>query len=282
MVLENFLWKQGIDFFEKVCYTVRMSTNTEKLKIIAVGNGSPSGEAMPIYRKGVEMIGSESPSKVLLVPTAKDFPNAYNKTVAQSEEAIVKNMGQKLEILHSFGQMPEYHELEEKIMGASAVYICGGDTERMMEAWRQHGIDKLLGQRALDGMVVMGVSAGAIAPMVWGPSNSRSYRVNYSTHMKHTRADGLGLLPFAIAPHYNELDPGGRSRAKEFKRLLSRGEYDPDVTNFGIDSMAALTFADGELGALTARKGSGVYNVLRDPKGYFQTEAVAAKYIETT
>jgi peptidase E len=153
--------------------------------------------------------------------------------------------------------MPPPSELSEKIGEADIVYVTGGDTNRMMRLWRQHKIDTMLGQKALSGqLVITGISAGAIAPMTWGHSDSLSFRIGENETWDYIRTNGLGLLPYAITPHYNTspIRPGlpDTPRAELFAQMFAR-EYNPDISGFGIDNFVAVVTNDGSVQSLSTR-----------------------------
>lgn len=100
--------------------------------------------------------------------------------------------------------MPKRDELEDVFEWANIVYIPGGDTLQMMETWKEYGIDRLLARRAFEDMVISGISAGAVAPFVWGHSDSSSYRIsNPDEPWDYIPVAGLGIINAAITPHYN-------------------------------------------------------------------------------
>jgi peptidase E len=249
----------------------------DRLKIIASSNSAPNKTGFPLMKMGLEMTGKEGQKNVLIVPTAKRKIETYEGAVSGAREALVKKLGQKAVVLHGFEEIPNEAELREKIEAADMIHVSGGDSDYMMETWRQYRIDRMLGKRALEGMVWTGTSAGSIAPMTWGHSDSLSYRVEEDELWDYIRVDGLSLVPYAITPHYNTA-PRGVRRDRSFHEMLAR-EYDPAIAGFGIDDGAAMVISDNEMSAVAMRPEATVWNVMMDPERRILIDSVSAKYI---
>ena len=228
-------------------------------------------------KMGLEMTGKEEQKNILIIPTAKRKIETYESAVSGAQEALAKRLGQKVTVLHKFEDMPSEAELKDKIEAADMIYVPGGDSDHMMETWRRHKIDKMLGKRALDGMIWTGTSAGAIAPMTWGHSDSLSYRTEENEPWDYIRVDGLGLMPYAITPHYNAA-PNNIRRDSKFHEMFTQ-EYDPAITGFGIDDGAAMVISGNEMNAITMKPEAGVWNVMMDPEQKLLIARISTRYI---
>ncbi len=190
-----------------------------EISIIAIGGGKPDGKAAPLLKRGIEIVGKEHAPNVLIIPTAKRTQEAHDATQRNTEELYQRRLQVPMQILHPFNNFPTNSEIEEKVEWADIVYISGGDTAHMMETWKLYGIDRLIAKRALEGMVLSGISAGAIAPFVWGHSDSLSYRVAKDEPWEYVKTPALGIVQAAVTPHYNTA-PQGKSRAKAFHAMF--------------------------------------------------------------
>ena len=89
--------------------------------------------------------------------------------------------------------------IARKLRNADIIDVPGGNLKFMMEVWERTGADVLIREAYERGAVCTGSSAGG---MVWfaqgfdncGPDDSKLF-----TH-------GLGLIPLAMCPHYDEAD----------------------------------------------------------------------------
>ncbi|HEU5058419.1 MAG TPA: peptidase E [Kofleriaceae bacterium] len=140
----------------------------------------------------------------------------------------------------------QVEDVEGFLCAQDVIYVGGGNTANMLAVWRVHGVDRALCAAYERGVVLAGVSAGAVC---W-------FEAAVSDSFGPLRAlrDGLGLLPGTCAPHYD----GDPERRPTFARLLAEGL----PAGYGIDDGAALHFADGALREVVAsRPGARAYRV---------------------
>lgn len=85
--------------------------------------------------------------------------------------------------------------IQQEINALDIIYVGGGNTKFMLDIWRQTGFDQVLKNAYEHGIIVAGISAGA---MCW----FEKYLVedNGQFHL----FDGLGLLKGVLCPHYND------------------------------------------------------------------------------
>lgn len=236
-----------------------------EVSIVAIGGGKPDGKAAPLLKRGLEIVGKEHAPNVLIIPTAKRTQEAHDATQRNTQELYQRRLKVPMQILHSFDNFPKKSEIEEKIEWADIVYISGGDTAHMMEIWKIYGIDTLIAKRALEGMVLSGISAGAIAPFAWGHSDSLSYRVAEGEPWEYVKTPALGIVQAAVTPHYNTT-PQGESRAKAFHAMFQDNrdtQYGLGVGNLsGVEiignTMTPISIKPTATVDLLARTSSGV------------------------
>jgi len=93
-------------------------------------------------------------------------------------------------------------ESQRSLDRCSAVYISGGNTYLLNDRLHESGLFAPLRQRALDGLPIVGFSAGA---MVCGPNILTSQDANM---LPTCHFSGLDLLPYNIFAHYPATEAG--------------------------------------------------------------------------
>lgn len=140
-----------------------------------------------------------------------------------------------------------------RVLEQDLVYVGGGSTANLLALWRLHGLDRLLLEAASRGTVLVGVSAGGSC---WYEGSSMG-----SFGPLRPLADGLGVLPGSVCPHYGG-EPG---RREGFEEAVAAGTL-PD--GWGVDDGAALLWRDGVLvEAVAETETAGVVRVRRTPHG---------------
>jgi dipeptidase E len=123
-------------------------------------------------------------------------------------------------------------DLKSFVMDQDVIYVGGGSSANMLAVWRLHGLDKVLRVAWRAGIVMAGISAGAICWFEDGLTDSfgMPYRaVN----------DGLGFARGACCPHYD----GEKERRPALIRLIRRGF----LPTLALDDGAAAHFVDTRL-----------------------------------
>ena len=103
-------------------------------------------------------------------------------------------------------------DIEAMLLDQDVVYVGGGNTVNMLAVWRVHGVDRALRRAWESGVVMAGVSAGAICWFEGGTTDS------FGPDLAGL-SDGLGFLPGSFSPHYDG-EPGRRPL---FRRLVGGG-----------------------------------------------------------
>ncbi|MBM3571622.1 MAG: peptidase E, partial [Alphaproteobacteria bacterium] len=144
------------------------------------------------------------------------------------------------------------------IVAQDIVYVGGGNTAALLRRWRVSGLGTLLCDAGRRGVLLAGVSAGAICWFEWGLSDSGGAGL--------APLAGLGLIPGSCCPHYSsEADRRPVFPARIAARDLPNG--------VAIDDGVAVLFAGDERPrAFSARPGCWAYEVARTDAG----EAVSA------
>ena len=103
-------------------------------------------------------------------------------------------------------------DLKEFVIEQDVIYVGGGNTLNMLAVWRLHGLDKALRAAWNAGVVMAGISAGAICWFDDGITDSFGMPFRALN-------DGLGFVRGACCPHYD----GEKERRPVLMRLIKRG-----------------------------------------------------------
>ena len=103
-------------------------------------------------------------------------------------------------------------DLKKFVMDQDVIYVGGGNSANMLAVWRLHGLDKALRAAWNAGVVMAGISAGAICWFEDGLTDSFGMPFR-------ALDDGLGFVRGACCPHYD----GEKERRPVLLRLIKRG-----------------------------------------------------------
>jgi peptidase E len=123
-------------------------------------------------------------------------------------------------------------DLKKFVMAQDVIYVGGGNSANMLAVWRLHGFDKLLRAAWTAGVVMAGISAGAICWFEDGVTDS------YGMPFRALN-DGLGFVRGACCPHYD----GEKERRPVLMRLIKHGF----PSTLALDDGAAAHFVGGRL-----------------------------------
>ena len=138
-------------------------------------------------------------------------------------------------------------DLEEHIAKQDIIFVGGGNTKSMLAVWKEWGLDTILKKAYDNGIIMSGVSAGAICWFELGLTDS------WASELKLMEC--MNFIPGNCAPHYDE----EAERRPATKKLLVSKEID---FMYGIEGGAALHFIN-EKPNLTVRfnENKQAYNV---------------------
>ena len=138
-------------------------------------------------------------------------------------------------------------DLEEHILKQDAIFVGGGNTKSMLAVWRDWDLDLIL-QKAYDkGVVMSGVSAGAICWFQRGLTDS------WASDLKMMEC--MNIIPGNCAPHYDE-EPERRPATKKFLQDESISYM------YGIEGGAALHFINEQPNStIRFKKNKNAYKV---------------------
>ncbi len=189
-----------------------------KRVIVAIGGGEIKDKStLPIDREIAAMVYASAEGRrpnALFVGTASHdympYFNSFRKT-------YTSELGMKADVAMTVFKKTEYARLEEKFALADLVYVGGGDTLFMLESWKESGILPLVKDAYERGVIIAGLSAGAICWFEEIYTDSRmAGREGYSL------CRGMGWLKGTACPHYN----------------LRRGDFLSAVKGTGVKALA--------------------------------------------
>lgn len=216
-------------------------------KIVVIGGGEIKDlETLVFDRRICELTGKKHP-KALFIPTASSEPAEYIETF---NKIYGKKLGCKTDVLYLIKEKPSQKEIKEKIFGSDLIYVGGGNTLKMMNKWRQTGVDKYLKQAYKQGIVLSGVSAGGICWFDYGRSDSRKF---YNPDADYIRVSGLGLIKGIHFPH------GKKKRYKDFAKFMQKYRE----MGIAVDNECAIEFIDDTYKVFSAKRTANAYRIFR-------------------
>ncbi|MEE8362620.1 MAG: peptidase E [Dehalococcoidia bacterium] len=225
--------------------------NVRARKIVAIGGGDIGAlETLPIDREVVRLTGTARP-RALFIPTASS-DDAEGWRRAGFERAYGVELGCETDVLYLLGTSPSRRELEDRVLSSDLVYVGGGNTLKLMRRWRRLELDQVLEEAHRRGIVLSGLSAGAICWFSHGHSDSMSFY--HPEDWNYIRVRGMGLVDALGVTHYH-----AEGREADFQRMVARGGQ----TGIAIDNNCALEFIDDTYRVITSRDEARAYRVFR-------------------
>jgi peptidase E len=231
-------------------------------QIVAFGGGGFSMEAgNPLLDDYVLSLAGVSRPRVCFLATASGDADDY--LVRFYREFA----GARAEASHLalFRRRRGVNDVRRHLLSQDLIYVGGGSLVSLLGVWRAHGIDSILREAWDAGIVLCGLSAGALC---WFSHPLTAY------YGPPEQVDGLGLLPWSFTAHYDS-EP---SRRDEYHGLLRRGM----PSGYAADDGAALHFVGRGLHRVVAsREGVAGYALRRGPDGVIE-ERLEADYLGET
>ena len=131
-----------------------------RIEILLDGSSRKTDIETTLIDKFIAEATGKAHPKMLFVGTASRDKVAYLEVV---REHFVNRIGcASVEPLNLVDTTLSEEEIREKIFSADIIYVGGGDTTTMLKIWKQLGVDKMLYEAYQKGIVLSGISAGAI------------------------------------------------------------------------------------------------------------------------
>jgi dipeptidase E len=142
-------------------------------------------------------------------------------------------------------------QIERGLLAQDAIYVGGGNTRSMLAVWREWGLDRILGKAWKAGVLLGGMSAGAICWFKYGATDS------VLGPGRSSALACLGFLSGSCSPHFD----GEPRRRGDFRHLISGGKLPSGI---GIDDGAAVLYRNRTIAeVVSSRRGATAYRVAR-------------------
>jgi peptidase E len=218
-------------------------------RILALGGGGflMENRHSPVDQYIVKLTGKARP-RICFVPTASgDLPEAIDRFY----EAYGALECEPCHLAFFRNPLPgavALANIAETLLAMDAIFVGGGNTRSALAVWREWGLHDIFQRALAAGVLLSGVSAGAICWFESGLTDSV-----WGAGFQPLRC--LGFLTGACSVHFHS-EPGRRDRLHEAvqARLL------PDA--IGIDDYAGVLFEDGRIArVMNWRRGASAYRV---------------------
>jgi dipeptidase E len=230
--------------------------------IIAMGGGGFSMEPdNPLLDQYVLQTANKSDPVVCFLPTASGDADNY---IARFYAAFSKLPCQPRH-LSLFSPPPD---LAAFVADCDVIYVGGGNTRNMLAIWRACGMDTILRQAWQNGIVLCGVSAGAICWFEHGHTDSNGPQAPLAP------LACLGFLRGSCTPHYD----GEPARRPSFHAFVQQGIL---PAGYALDDGAALHFIGDEVAHVVTSRPQARAFYVRCESGNIVEEPLQARFLET-
>jgi len=158
--------------------------------IVAIGGGGfgRSLGSLEIEKYIISLISKKRP-KICFIPTASGDSSLYKLNFYRAFS--------KLDCITShIDFFSRTENLEEKVLTQDIIYVGGGNTKSMLAVWKEWNLHNIVQNAYEKGIVMSGVSAGAICWFEKGITDSFAETLN--------TIDCLGLVEGISCPHFDE------------------------------------------------------------------------------
>lgn len=170
--------------------------------------------------------GGRRPNALFIGTASHDFMPYFNSF----RKVYTSVFNVKVDVALTVYREMDYEHIKQKFDVADVIYVGGGDTRFMIESWKKSGLDTLIRQAYERGVIICGLSAGAIC---W-------FEEMYTDSMidgydgKYSLMPALGYLSGLACPHYNE-------RVEDFDQIV----LSQNRSALAIENDCAVVFKDG-------------------------------------
>ncbi|HTP16361.1 MAG TPA: peptidase E [Streptosporangiaceae bacterium] len=207
--------------------------------ILAIGGiaragcaAEPDTDVPPLLRHALALSGRAVPRVCVLNTAMGDDPAAFVRMYS-----LLSAAGARPSHLRLF-PLPNAAVPADLLLSQDVIFVGGGSAANMMAVWRVHELDRIMRAAWDAGIVLAGVSAGAMCWFEGGTTDSFGPRLRPFT-------TGLGLLAGSFCPHYSS-EP---ARRPAYRALVADGTLPAGVA---CDDGAAAHFTDDLLAEIVA------------------------------
>ncbi len=207
-------------------------------KIIAIGGVGVSPESDNELDNFILNHSKKMKNNIGFLGTAsKDDKEKINKFYKRFE-----NTGSELSHFNLTSNIGGFYEW---LLSKDIVYVGGGNTFYMLEIWRKNSLDQVFKKAYEKGIILSGVSAGAVCWFEWILSDSMGRGFE--------PLKGINLIEGSCTPHSDNIE-----RINEFEFNIKNNKLPNGVA---IDDGVAVVFIDG--------KPTEVYSSINNHNAYF-------------
>lgn len=209
-------------------------------QIVAMGGGGFSMEPEnPLLDRYVLGLTGKTRPKVCFLPTASGDAEGY---IVDFYRAMTQ-LG--AEPSHLSLLRPTIRDMAAHLLVQDVIYVGGGNTKNMLALWREWELDQVLRTAWEQGIILAGLSAGAICWFEQGVTDSIPGEL--------TAIRGLGFLKGSHCPHYD----GEPERRPAYHRLRKAGVLADGVA--ADDGVALHYIGDHLVRVVSSRPGARAY-----------------------
>tara|TARA_B100000214_G_C23934482_1_gene612448 strand:+ start:386 stop:1078 length:693 start_codon:yes stop_codon:yes gene_type:complete len=212
-----------------------------KKHIVAIGGGGfGRNNSSYLIEKYILNLSAKTTPKICFLPTATGDDDTY---IARFYSIFTK--------LNCSPSHIEFFkrtiDIRNQIMDQDVIFVGGGNTKSMLAIWKEWDMDNLLNDAYNEGIIMSGVSAGAICWFTNGITDSWDNELNL--------LPCLDFISGTCCPHYDE-EP---SRIPYVKKII----LERKIANcISIEGGSAMHFIDGEpIKNISFKNNKNTYNV---------------------
>jgi peptidase E len=220
--------------------------------VLAIGGFSApaADQAGPprLVEHALELAGRQRPRVCVLNTAMGDDPGTFLRMYSW-----LSGVSAQASHLQLF-PMPNVADPGDLLLSQDVIFVGGGSVANMLAVWRVHGLDQVMRTAWRNGVVLAGVSAGALCWFEGGTTDS------FGVELRPFTA-GLALLTGSYCPHYSS-EP---RRRPLYEWLVADSSLSAGIA---CDDGTAAHFADDELAEIVAEQpGQHGYRVEQDGAG---------------
>lgn len=233
-------------------------------KIVAIGGGEIGRPGFPIETteidKEIIKLSRKKSPLMLFLPTASGDSELYSSTV---RKYFGEQLGCRIYVLYLLKTAFSSDQIRETILSSDIIYVGGGNTLEMIKVWRKLKIDTFLKEAYEKGVILSGLSAGAICWFKYGCSDSLKMK-NLKAPL--IRVSGLNFIPALCCPHYDV----ERQRKPSLRKMMLKNS----VIAIAIDNCCAIEIIDDTYRIISSKDSANAYRVFWS-KGKFRHELLS-------
>ncbi|QTD43160.1 peptidase E [Sporosarcina sp. Te-1] len=155
--------------------------------ILTISGGGFSGDTPFIDEYLIKIGQKQGPVKIAFIATASNDAQEYIDKFYKAFKAELPS--------HLTSKDLDSPTIQATVNELDIVYVGGGNTQYMLDIWRRTGFDDVLINAYQNGVILAGISAGA---MCWFETCFSEKEEEYEEFQ------GLGIVKGSLCPHYND------------------------------------------------------------------------------